>query len=216
MGQTLPQVTRAACSVAAALLVTTLSVREARAQVHWSTIVPCETNASPSTETWTLSVALAALPRLGTTTDASGTGFLLGWSIPLVCAGAMKSRALTYEDTCGGTRAPGTTCDPVAGEVPVGTYAHRLVLEPSWAPRGGRGYLRGAYRYTIRGAPSDGAVGVSASLGTTIDPSRVPARLSLSPELTAHVSILVLAVRYDRYFAGSDRNALTILLGAGF
>jgi len=210
-------VSRPACSVAAALLFTTISsVHEARAQMHWSTIVPCEMNASPSTETWALGVALAAAPRLGTTTDATGTNFLLGWSIPLVCAGAMRSRALTYEDTCGGTRAPGGTCDPVAGEVPVGTYSHRLVLEPSWAPWGGRGQLRGAYRYTIRGAPSDGAVGVSASLGTTIDPSRAPARLSLSPELTAHLSILVLAVRYDRYFAGSDRNALSILLGVGF
>jgi hypothetical protein len=216
MSQTLPDVTRASYSIAAALLFATISVHEARAQMHWSAIVPCEMNASPSTETSSFSVALAAVPRLGTTTDASGTDFLLGWSIPLVCAGAMKSRALTYEDTCGGTRAPGTTCDPVAGEVPVGSYAHRLVLEPSWAPWGGRGYLRGAYRYTIRGAPSDGAVGVSASLGTTIDPNRAPARLSLSPELTAHVSILLLAVRYDGYFAGSDRNALTILLGAGF
>jgi hypothetical protein len=183
--------------------------------MHWSTIVPCEMNASPSTEIWALSVALAAVPRLGTTTDASGTDFLLVVD-PASCAGAMKSRALTYEDTCGGTRAPGATCDPVAGEVPVGTYAHRLVLEPSWAPWAGRGQLRGAYRYTVRGAPNDGAVGVSASLGTTIDPSRAPARLSLSPELTAHLSILVLAVRYDRYFAGSDRNALSILLGAGF
>ena len=209
--------TSAARSVAAALLFATISsVHQARAEMHWSTIVPCEMSASASTETWALGAALAAVPRLGTTTDASGTNFLLGWSIPLVCAGAMKSRALTYEDTCGGTRAPGSTCDPVAGEVPVGSYAHRLVLEPSWAPWAGRGYLRGAYRYTIRGAPSDGAMGVSAGLGTTIDPNRAPARLSLSPELTAHVSILVLAVRYDRYFAGSDRNALTILVGAGF
>jgi hypothetical protein len=57
---------------------------------------------------------------------------------------------------------------------------------------------------------------VSGSLGSTIDPNRAPTPLSLSPELTLHASILVLVVRYDRYFAGPDRNAFTILVGAGF
>jgi hypothetical protein len=207
----------AVSAAAAGFLCAALSAtREARAEMRLTTIVPCETNDSSSTELWALSAAMAALPRLGTTTDASGTDFLLGWSIPLVCAGAMTSRALTYEDTCGGSRPPGATCDPVAGEVPVGSYAHRLVVEPSWAPWGARGQLRGAYRYTMRGAPNDGPLGVSGSLGSTIDFSGALTRLSLSPELSGHVSIIVLVVRFDRYFAGPDRNALTFLGGAGF
>jgi hypothetical protein len=68
----------------------------------------------------------------------------------------------------------------------------------------------------MRGAPNDGPLGVSGSLGSTIDFSGALTRLSLSPELSGHVSIIVLVVRFDRYFAGPDRNALTFLGGAGF
>jgi hypothetical protein len=101
---------------------------------------------------------------------------------------------------------------------------HRALLEPIViAGQKGTGFLtRLGYRFLYH--PSDWVVGAGGGLGTTVDLAvkGEPARLSLSPEGVLQfghccdASYFVLAVRYDRYFAGSSANTIGGTLGYTF
>jgi hypothetical protein len=120
---------------------------------------------------------------------------------------------------------PAYTCSRHQGSFTVRDYRyHRALVEPIViaGQRGGGFLTRFGYRFLYH--PSDWVVGAGGGVGTTIDLAvrGEPARASLSPEAVLQfghccdASYFVLAVRYDRYFAGNTANVIGGSLGYTF
>ena len=120
---------------------------------------------------------------------------------------------------------PAYTCSRHRGTFTVRDYRyHRAMLEPGLTA-GQRGlgiFTRIGYRFLYH--PRDWVVGAGGGLGTTIDLSgnKEPSRASLGPEAVMQfghccdASYFIFAIRYDRYFAGSDLNIIGGTLGYTF
>lgn len=101
--------------------------------------------------------------------------------------------------------------------------AHRFAIDPGLAfPSRTTAFVRGGYRY-VHHAPRAG-VGIGGGVGSTVEvfaPEATP-RPSLGAEAILHVGeccragyVNVLA-RYDRFFAGPSRDAITLAIGLAF
>lgn len=105
-----------------------------------------------------------------------------------------------------------------------GHRAHRLMLEPAIvASKQGVGFsVRPGYRFVWH--PSGWVVGPGLGIGTTaeIAGNKEPFRFSVSPEAVAHFgaccdsSYVTLAVRYDRFFKGTNHDIIGASLGYTF
>jgi len=105
-----------------------------------------------------------------------------------------------------------------------GHRAHRLLAEPLVvsSPKGVGFSVRTGYRFVWH--PSTWPVGPGVGLGSTLEVAnpREPFRASLSPEVIAHFgtccrsSYFTFAVRYDHFFAGTDRDIIGGSLGYTF
>ena len=146
------------------------------------------------------------LPHVGSQLRASAPAVLIAWpwSIPF---------------------GPAYTCSRHLGSFTVRDYKfHRAMVEPGVASgkQGTAVFARLGYRFLYH--PSDWVVGVGGGLGTTLDivQKGEPQRLSLSPEAVMQFghccdsSYFTLAVRYDRYFAGTTLNGIGGTLGYTF
>ncbi|RYE94378.1 MAG: hypothetical protein EOO75_02145 [Myxococcales bacterium] len=100
-----------------------------------------------------------------------------------------------------------------------GLSRHRALFEPGLllGPHVG-GFVRPGYRYIVRAGGSD--VGLGAGLGSTLERlTGSPWRASVSPEVLVHYGeccspgYTTLALRYDRFLAGRERDAVTLSLG---
>jgi hypothetical protein len=120
---------------------------------------------------------------------------------------------------------PAYTCSRHVGSFTVRDYRyHRALVEPTViAGQKGSGFLtRFGYRFLYH--PSDWVVGAGGGLGTTIDLAvkGEPTRASLGPEAVLQfghccdASYFILAMRFDRYFAGSSTNIIGGTLGYTF
>jgi hypothetical protein len=120
---------------------------------------------------------------------------------------------------------PAYTCSRHVGSFTVRDYRyHRALVEPTViAGQKGTGFLtRFGYRFLYH--PSDWVVGAGGGLGTTIDLAvkGEPTRASLGPEAVLQfghccdASYFILALRFDRYFAGSSTNIIGGTLGYTF
>jgi hypothetical protein len=120
---------------------------------------------------------------------------------------------------------PAYTCSRHLGSFTVRDYKfHRALVEPGVAAgkQGAAIFTRLGYRFLYH--PSDWVVGVGGGLGHTIDIAGKgePQRISISPEAVMQfghccdASYFTLAVRYDRYFAGTTLNGIGGTLGYTF
>ena len=120
---------------------------------------------------------------------------------------------------------PAYTCSRHVGSFTVRDYRfHRALVEPTViAGQKGSGFLtRFGYRFLYH--PSDWVVGAGGGLGTTVDLAvkGEPTRASLGPEAVLQfghccdASYFILALRFDRYFAGSSTNIIGGTLGYTF
>ncbi len=120
---------------------------------------------------------------------------------------------------------PAFTCSRKQGTFTVRNFkSHRILLEPGLVgSKVGAGFFtRPGYRFLYH--PSDWVVGAGGGLGTTVELSgnREPTRMSLSPEAVIQFghccdsSYFTLAVRYDRFFAGTNLNIVWGSLGYTF
>lgn len=102
--------------------------------------------------------------------------------------------------------------------------AHRFMLEPGivGSNQGVGVYVRPGYRFVHH--PADWVVGAGGGIGSTIEVggNREPVRPSLGPEAVLHfghcceASYFVLALRYDRFFGGTNRDIVGATLGYTF
>jgi len=105
-----------------------------------------------------------------------------------------------------------------------GHRAHRLLVEPAVVSsnRGVGFSVRPGYRFIWH--PTSWVVGPGIGLGSTIEikGNREPFRYSIGPELVAHFgtccrsSYFTLAIRYDHFFKGTNRDIVGASLGYTF
>lgn len=105
-----------------------------------------------------------------------------------------------------------------------GHRVHRLLVEPAVVSSNkGVGFsVRPGYRFIWH--PTSWVVGPGIGFGSTVEirGNKEPFRSSLSPELLAHFgtccrsSYFTLAVRYDHYFKGTNRDIIGASLGYTF
>jgi hypothetical protein len=151
-------------------------------------------------------IVASAVPHVGAQLRAEAPVVVIAWpwSIPI---------------------GPAYTCSRHVGSFTVRDYRfHRALVEPTViAGQKGTGFLtRFGYRFLYH--PSDWVVGAGGGLGTTIDLAvkGEPTRASLGPEAVLQfghccdASYFILAMRFDRYFAGSSTNIIGGTLGYTF
>lgn len=116
-------------------------------------------------------------------------------------------------------------CTRTQGSFHVGEHRpHRLVLEPGFATGNlGTGFFtRVGYRFLYH--QSDWVVGIGGGVGGTfeIEGNSEPTRAGVSPELLVHFGgccepgYFLLAVRYDRFFDGVERDIVSGNLGFSY
>lgn len=146
------------------------------------------------------------IPHFGAQTRAENPAAVVSWPLTLPIG-------------------PAFTCSRKQGTFTVRTFkSHRLLLEPGIvASKVGAGFFtRPGYRFLYH--PSDWVVGAGGGLGTTLEISgnREPTRASLGPEAVIQfghccdASYFTFALRYDRFFSGTNLNILWGSLGFTF